>query len=124
MGIQRYGPMGRGNPGSFSFGVYGVNGGVNVKSVPEEIGDNDLAQGLNVYLTAAGGVQMRNGITTTGTPTGTGVVQGLARFYQQVLDGAEVTPVTAKTLVEVGGELYDLDTGDDLGSVGGTDAHP
>lgn len=124
MGYKQLGALQTGTVAPFEFACYGFSGGINVKDVPEMIGDSDLVQAQNGYLRASGGFQMRNGITTRGTADGTGPVDGVARFYQQIRNGAPVVPATTSLLKQVAGTLYDVDTGTNHGSIGGADAQP
>lgn len=124
MGITKFGPLQKGSLSSFEFGVYGLQGGLNVKAVPQMVGDNDLTQAYNVYLQAQGGLQMRNGMNEYHTVVGDfGPVQGLARFYQTVNNGAIVAEAKY-TVAEIGGVLYNADTNASLGNIGTTNALP
>ncbi len=109
MPLQQLGRLSKGDPGSKDFAFYGLNGGINVKSAPQTVADNELTVGLEGYLRADGGFQMRNGMyiynaTATG---GTGQLI-LARFYQDVLSGAVVNPETTALLGQVGNTLYSI----------------
>uniref|UniRef100_E6QP79 Uncharacterized protein n=1 Tax=mine drainage metagenome TaxID=410659 RepID=E6QP79_9ZZZZ len=124
MAEKTLGRLQKGTTGSLEFGIYGFNGGLNVKSVPQQVGDNDLTVALNVYLSTSGGVRMRNGITKHGASLGASPVIGLVRFFQTINAGLPVSPPTVATLAQVGGNLYNADTATPIGSIGGTTAAP
>lgn len=125
MPITRLGPLQKGSIDSQEFAIYSFRGGINVKDVPQDISDQDLTSAFNVYLTTAGGIRMRNGISKHGSVmTGSGPVLGLARFYQNINGGSVVNPQTVKLLAQVGGNLRVQDTNTLIGSIGGTSANP
>lgn len=124
MGIVKLGSTSRGRLGTEDFGLYGLQGGLNVKAVPQMVGDNDLVSAYNMYLTAQGGLQFRNGMSKYhASPGNHGAVQGLARFYQTVYNGSIVAEKKI-TLMQAGGVLYNADTNASIGSVGGGSSLP
>lgn len=93
--------------GTKDFGAYNFRVGLDIRSTPQEVDDHALTIGTNVYLRADGGTILRNGMLAFGTPPATG--QGvLARFYQDVKNGAVVTPETVTLLEQVGNTLYSV----------------
>jgi len=97
------------------FAVYGFGGGLNIKSGPQELADNELTVAVNVYLRTDGMLEMRKGITKHATSLSATPIQGLFRFYQQVVSGAPVA-VSAVTLAQVGGTMFNLDTAVQIGA--------
>jgi hypothetical protein len=113
--------LGAGQTGSIkteSFGAYGFNGGLNVKAVPQFVDDNELIVAYNGYLRADGGFQMRNGMTLRDTVAASGACLGLARFYQEIINGVIQTPGLKKLLAQINGNLYIADTQTLIGSIG------
>jgi hypothetical protein len=124
MPVQTFGKLQRGNPSSFEFGAYDVSGGLNVNDVPEMIGDTDLTIAFNGYISASGGFTMRNGMSSYATSLGASPVKGLARFFQQVINGAPQSPLVKYTLAQSNGNLYNASTATNYGSIGGASANP
>jgi hypothetical protein len=107
--LARLGKLQTGTTQSQEFAFYGLNGGLNIKSAPQSVADNELTVAQDGYLRADGGFQMRNGMqyysqTATG---GTGQLI-LARFYQDVQNGVQVSPETVQLLGQVGNSLYNI----------------
>lgn len=109
MSVQ-LGPTRRKTAGTKDAATYGYNGGLNVKSAPQEVGDHDLTKAQDVYLRSDGGVNLRNGMNAFGTPPSGGQLI-LARFYQDIKNGAVVTPETTLLLGQVGNTLYNITSG-------------
>jgi len=120
-------PFRKGSLDSQEFSLYDLRGGLNVRQYksPQLLADNDLIQAYNGYLTA-GGFSMRNGMSVyqAAVTSGSHPVLGLARFFQQVNNGATVSPVVPVTLAQVQGELYNANAPSDIGSIGGSTAFP
>src|ERR1700677_4571252 len=108
MPFQRYGKMRRDTAGNLDFGIYDFSGGLNVKSAPQALADNELTQALNGYLRMDGGFESRRGLNLYQTLPSRDPVQGLFRFYQNVVAGKNV--IVRETLAQCGGMLYDLDS--------------
>lgn len=121
---MRLGKIQTGSTQADQFGIYTFNGGINVKAVPQFVDDRDLIVAYNGYLRADGGFQMRNGMTLRDTVSGSGVIQGLARFYQGVVSGVVQSPEVVSLMAEVNGNLYNADTQTNVGSIGGGSANP
>lgn len=117
--MPQLGRLTKGSVGSQEFGIYSFAGGLNVRQYrsPQLMGDDELQQALNGYVTS-GGFSTRNGMTahTTGIIVGTNPVIGLARFFQQIKNGASVS--NAITLAQIGNTLYNADTKASIGSIG------
>lgn len=117
MPFATLGKLQKGVASSLEFAVYDFRGGLNVKKLPQQLADNELSIAYNGYLRFDGGFQMRNGMTTRGNAlAGSGTLDGLDRFFQEVLNGETVSPITVALLGQVGDELYNVDTGDAIGS--------
>lgn len=108
----------RQSQGLEDFAVYGFPGLLNIKSAPQEVADTDLTQAVNVYGSADGAVNMRRGMTTHGAQFSASPGLGMYRFFQQVLAGAPVATIS-KTIAQVGGTMWNVDTGT---QIGGTNA--
>jgi len=108
MPFSRYGKMRRDTAGNLDFGIYDFSGGLNCKSSPQNLADNELTQALNGYLRPDGGFQSRSGLNLYQTLPVDDPVLGLFRFaqYVQATKGVEVV----RTLAQCGGVLYDLDS--------------
>lgn len=118
MPLLKLGPGQTGSTKTTSFGCYGFNGGLNVKAVPQFVEEKDLIVAYNGYLRADGGFQMRNGMTLRDTVTGSGACLGLARFYQEIINGVIQSPEIVKLLAQINGNLYNADTQTLIGSIG------
>jgi hypothetical protein len=116
------GPLQRGELDSKEFAFYGFAGGLNVKSPPQLVADNDLTIATDGYLQPSGAFQMRNGMSKNGTTLGSTGPTILARFYQDVKNGAVVSPEVTILLAQNGGNLYNYGTGALIGSIGGSTA--
>lgn len=101
------------------FAVKGFAGGINVKDVPQWIGDSDLTMALNGYLKPGGGFASRMGMTlkTTLGATSTTPISGLARFYQEIKNGSAVVS-SPFSVAQVGNQLYNVDTNTAIGTIG------
>ena len=106
MAITRLGPMQRGTVEPLEFAIYGLGGGLNVKSVPQMVGDNDLIIAQDGYLTEDGGFAMRNGMTPFGVPFTSGALTHLARFFQEVKGGVVINPPLVELIAENLGFIY------------------
>lgn len=116
--MPRLGALQKGTPDLQEFTASNFAGGLNVRGFrsPQLLADNDLSDAYNGYLTT-GGFLMRNGLSSYQSAIGgTGAVKGLARFYQQVKNGAAVS--VKATLAQVGDTLYNADTPASIGSIG------
>jgi len=104
---------------STEFGFYGFQGGLNIKSAPQQVADNELTIATNVYLNADGGVRLRNGMAAYGTATTGNGPTALARFFQGINNGNVVTPETVQLLVQHEGILYNatISSNTSLGSI-------
>lgn len=113
------GRLTKGSLGSQEFGIYSFAGGLNVRGFrsPQLLADTDLTDAYNGYVTS-GGFSMRNGMTSyqSSIVAGSNPCIGLARFFQQVVNGASVS--VTKTLAHVGDTLYDAVTPASIGSIG------
>lgn len=100
------------------FAKYGWPGGINIQDPPQEIADSDLTSAINVYLDEGGAISGRLGMQANGPViVRSGMGTGMYRFFQNVSGGS---PTTFKaTLMQVGGNLYNADTGQNYGSIGG-----
>ncbi len=119
MPLTAFGPQQTGAMEPTDFGIYGFGGGLNIKAAPQELASNELMVALNGYLRTDGGFEARRGINLYKT-LGTNPAMGLARFYQQVVNGATVS--VRQTLAQVGGTLYNADTGAQIGPLNGLGA--
>src|ERR1700691_438373 len=99
-------PRGALDPEDFAF--YGFGGGLNVKSAPQLLRDDELTIGYNVYLRPDGAVQLRNGMNAYGNAIAGTNQLILARFYQDVRNGSVVTPETVALLGQFGNNLYSI----------------
>lgn len=106
--LLRLGSLQTGTTQSREFGIYGFQGGLNVKSLPQALDDSDLAIAQDVYLTPTGGVQLRNGMTRYGVPFATGGPVYLARFFQDVVGGVPQDPELTQLLAQNGDNLYSV----------------
>jgi hypothetical protein len=88
------------------FAMYNFSGGLNIRDVPQMLGDNDLTIAQDGYLTESGGFQLRNGMLPFGPAFAGGGPVYLARFFQDVQNGAIVSPETRKILAQSGSNLY------------------
>ncbi len=117
--MPQLGRLTKGSAGSQEFGTYSFSGGLNVRQYrsPQLMGDDELQQALNGYVTA-GGFSTRWGMASkiSAIIAGANPVIGLARFFQQVKNGANVS--TAITLAQIGSTLYNADTKASIGSIG------
>ncbi len=120
------GRLQQGTTESQEWGTYSFAGGLNVRNFRSQqlLGDNDLMQAYNGYITT-GGFSMRNGMSVyqASIVSGANTCLGVARFFQQVVNGSSVA-VSPVTLAQVLGELYNADTPVAIGSIGGTGAFP
>ena len=116
MGYSRTGALRRQTAGQQDFAVYDFSGGLNVKSAPQELADNDLTQALNGYLRPDGGFESRRGLRLYNSLNINSPVIGLFRFSQFVKGGVQ-TSVT-QTLAQCNDAVYDLDTKQQLGTLG------
>lgn len=121
--FTRLGPLQTGSIQSTEFAIYGFQGGLNVKDLPQMLGDSDLAIAQDGYLTESGGFQLRNGMTPYGVGFGAGPVY-LQRFFQDVVNGAEVIPENVQLLAQHKGSLFSVTPTANtfLGVIGGTAA--
>lgn len=119
-GVLSLGRFSRGQKASRDFGIYGFAGGINVKDVGQQVGDNDLTLGLNGYLRPGGGFASRMGMTLF-SALGIGPVSGIFRFYQGVVGGT--TTSVARTLEQIGNSLYWKEFNSVIGTIG-TAAQP
>lgn len=87
------------------------NGGLNVFAPPQLVGDNDLTIAIDGYLNADGSFRMRNGMKAYNSVTTPNSSLILARFYQDVKNGAKVVPEVTKLLGQIGNTLYAIGTG-------------
>lgn len=118
MPFATLGKLQKGVASSLEFSWYDCRGGLNVKKLPQQLADNELSIAYNGYLRFDGGFQMRNGMTTRGNALAdSGTLQGLDRFFQEVVNGETVSPITTALIGQVGDELYNVDTGDSIGSL-------
>jgi hypothetical protein len=106
--------MRRKTAGQQDFGIYGFEGGLNIKAGPQELADNELTQGLNGYLRPDGAFQSRQGLRLYQTLPVDAPVQGLFRFVQLLKGDNPVTVI--QTLAQCGTGLYDLDSKQLLGT--------
>lgn len=107
-GQRQFGQL---NDNEFSW--YGMRG-LNINDAPEQLDDGDLTQAINVYLRFDGGVEQRRGITTHGSQLSASPGSNCFRFWQQVINGAASS--AAYTLAQVGGNLYNGETGAQIGA--------
>lgn len=108
MPMKTLGKLQTGQSQSFEFAAYNFSGGLNVKSVPQQVGDNDLTIACNGYLTADGGFQLRNGMTAYGNPLpGNGPVY-LARYFAGVRNGASLPSENTALLAQRSGQIYSV----------------
>lgn len=99
-----------------SFAQYDYSLGLNIKKLPQQLDDRELTIALNVYLRAEGGIEMRKGIAARGALLSASPGKGLTRFWQQVVDGVpQPTPVKF-LLAQIGGTLFNVDTGAQIGA--------
>ena len=80
MGMTLLGPTRTGEEDE-SFAVYGFTGGLNIKSMPQELDDGDLTVAYNVYLRTDGGIEQRKGMNGRGlmpTPSAPSLQAGLS----------------------------------------------
>ena len=118
-GLTVLGKFQRGMPGSLDFSLYNFAGGLNVKDLPQQVGDSDLTEALNVYLRPGGGVATRMSMTlrsALGSPSDT--VQGVFQYYRSIVSGVPVTP-SSRTLLQIGNSLYWEQTNTLIGGIGG-----
>jgi hypothetical protein len=108
MGITKLGKLQQGQPLAQEFGIYGFTGGLNVKTVPQQLGDSDLAVAQDGYLTSEGGFQLRNGMTRYGTALPTAGPVYLARFWQDVINGSPQATELVYLLAQNGTGLYSV----------------
>jgi hypothetical protein len=78
------------------FSAYGFQGGLNIKSVPQDVDDGDLTQAINVRLRADGGVEQRLGYSSIGgsiplVSPGSNPTYGGVRFNQLLSAGVSVS---------------------------------
>lgn len=106
---------------------YGMQGGINVKSLQQQMQDDELSAGQNGYLRADGGFEMRRGFAKLFATAiaGGGVIGGI-RFYQLVVAGAALAAPLATTLIQIGGNLFNAATQVQIGANGalGASAQP
>ena len=93
--------------------MYDFSGGLNIKSAPQELADNELTQALNSYLRPDGGVESRRGLKLYKNLKIAAPVIGLFRFAQFVKAANEKT--FTQNLAQCNDTLYDLDQGVILG---------
>lgn len=119
MPYNRTGSLRRNTAGQQDFSVYDFSGGLNVRSAPQELADNELTQALNGYLRPDGGFESRRGMNLYKNLQQPAPVIGLYRFAQFVMAGNEKTHVL--TLAQCNDNLWDLNQGIVLGplSTGG-----
>jgi hypothetical protein len=116
MPYSRTGKLRRDTAGQNDFSIYDFSGGLNVKGAPQELADNELTQALNGYLRPDGGFESRRGMTLYKSLAQPAPVIGLYRFSQFVKAGNEIT--STQTLAQCNDQLFDLDQGKILGSLG------
>jgi hypothetical protein len=114
-GLTLYGRFQKSSRVSTDFGIYGFQGGLNVKDLPEQVGPNDLTIALNGYLRPGGGFASRYGMELRNT-LGSGPIQGIFRYYRAIVNGSSVPP-TARTIVQSGTTLYWAELGTVIGTV-------
>jgi hypothetical protein len=102
------------------FEHYGFGGLLNIADGEHEIQDNELRAAVNVYGRVSGDIVMRRGVSVHGSPVGSGAGQGLFRFWQGIANGTVLGVAT--TLMQVGGTLYNADTGAPLSAINGLGA--
>lgn len=115
---MNYGPREYGRSEPNEFAVFGFGGGLNIKSMPQELADNELTIALNVYLRSDGGIEQRKGMTARGAQISANRGSGIARFFQQVVNGVPVSPANRFLLAQIGGTLYNADTQAQIGAAG------
>ena len=91
MGFNRTGNLRRQTAGQTDFAIYDFSGGLNVKSAPQELSDNDLTQALNGYLRPDGGFESRRGLRPYNSLSLNAPVLGLFRFAQFVKGGIQTS---------------------------------
>lgn len=103
-----------------SFAAYGFNGGLNIKSMPQELDDGDLTVAYNVNLRVDGGIEMRKGMNARGGPLGSGVGKNIIRFSQTIVNGVPVslTNPTRFLLAQIGDTLWNYDGSSQIGATG------
>ncbi|GAC1430202.1 MAG: hypothetical protein NVSMB5_24520 [Candidatus Velthaea sp.] len=116
MGMTVIGPT-RQDQGLYDFAVFGFNGLLNIKSAPQELNDNELTAALNIYGSTDGAVSQRRGMTLHGAQLSAVAGSGLARFFQQVINGVPQNPAVVKTLAQLSGNLYNVETLAQIGVV-------
>lgn len=128
MGFERLGKLKRGSlePGEFAF--YGFRGGLNVRAAAQLVADDELTIAYNGYLRPDGAFLKRNGMNPYGNlQAGTNQLI-LARFYQDVINGAAQSPELVALLGQFGNTLYSIPSSGawtSLGSINsGTNANP
>ncbi|MDB5094565.1 MAG: hypothetical protein JWO85_2666 [Candidatus Eremiobacteraeota bacterium] len=121
------GRLQKGSTSSLEFFHYGFAGGLNLRSAPQLIGDDDLTIATNVYLRPDGAAQLRNGMALYGNSQAGSSATYLARWYQDVKNGVVQTPETVKLLAQFSGTLYSVPSSGawvPIGSIGGGTALP
>ena len=109
-----------------SFAAYGFAGGLNIKSMPQELDDSELTVAYNVYLRTDGGVEMRKGMNARGGPLGGGQVgKNIVRFSQTIVNGVPVslTNPTRFLLAQIGDTLFNYDGSSQIGATGALGAN-
>lgn len=103
------------------FQTFGFGGGINIQDPLHELKDTELTSAINGYLDVGGAFSGRLGMQANGPAiVSAGPGRGMYRFFQNVTNGH---PTQFKcTLMQVGGSLFDADTGQNYGSVGGPSA--
>lgn len=114
MSFRLLGQKNYGSQDALAYAIYDFSGGLNIKSLPQELDDSELTAAVNVYLRAEGGVEMRRGIKQHGPSLGATPCKGVFRFFQQVRNGAQVS--FSQTIVQQAGNLNDLDAGGPVGN--------
>ena len=126
MALKQLGKLQQGTEEPLEFGFYGFKGGLNVKGAPQMIDDEDLTIATNGYLRPDGAFQLRNGMQILGPPVAGGAHSlYLSRFFQDIKNGAVVSPEVVALLGVFNGSLYGLPTigaATLIGSVGGIDS--
>ena len=100
------------------FMQYNFGEGINIQDSPQEIADSELTAAVNVYLSTEGDVLQRNGMTRKGPAVPGGGGLGIVRFAQNVVGGK--AEQTAQTVMQVGTNLVNADTGYVYGNIGTT----